>query len=263
MKRFCLFFLALLLLLNTQSALAFNGDENELFNGNEIGRVVIGNETSVDVYINDYFYKREVYVKGKNYTVINDFINQLFIINNAVFTVNQLEHLFYNNPNVDDYYDYMLKNMHYELNSINYDDVNDIMASTVPNDPCVWLRCSRCGMNPNVVPKTNYKSKASVIYTYKESNIGFALGLSAALFSIISLNLAITVSAAQKIAYYAVEQLTGISTDFYANKRIYQYYHNVCPNAVKEIAVPMVKVKGVLKEVPFADKQITYFYTAR
>lgn len=105
-------------------------------------------------YENDFIVSRNVLINDITYEVINDFENDLIIVNNFIFTLDQFTEAI--NLAGEDMYKYLLNNYELVQNSLNYEEVSKHLKR-IYEHPCEVLRCSRCSLNPNIVPRTNYK----------------------------------------------------------------------------------------------------------
>lgn len=225
------------------------------------------------IYLDDEVYKYLITEFDDTYTLTVDKINNTFILDEIVLTneqylqlvQEQLHLLTSKTRSVVPSLIVLASNQYEETKNISkvYDQKHDTYTYNVENhvheDFNPNTRCTMCPLNTTEIPTTNYSSNAIDIGVHSTNmEIAMTAGIIAAVASFLCYGMGAIASA---LISGVLTAIGAVSTPANLKYHGYQYTHNVCWIAIKEMRY--CYVTDTLTGTQRQDVATSYFYTQR
>lgn len=196
------------------------------------------NDNREMIYENDYITKFIATENNNEYTVVLDRINNLCIIDDKVYSINQMLSAY---DGTDNLYTSLLNSDYIYLNDLDYDsmfeETNNYILDLHPashGENIPTTRCNFCGLG-QTVPRSGYNSKGYVVVLKQYGGVGSLIFSNSATFVeslVAKLGIAVKRAALIKTSLVSMGIVAGMM--ILSGRTVKQYTHKTCPLAIKE-----------------------------
>lgn len=216
------------------------------------------------VYENSYVSKY-IYELDKEYTIILDRVNEYYIVDDSIYTFdsflsassvnpdNPLIVLLEENP-------LMINNVDYDAEYLRYESYETQTHTCNTNTSGISTFCVSCGIG-TTVPKDNYKDDGYVLTINKIDDVSPLVFSNSGTFAQ-QLAAIFKITIADAIAIRTNLIAIGFIAGMYliGDRTVKQYFHNICPKAIKEEQLIYIGEKDGKKAYNVTETR--YFFNA-
>lgn len=206
------------------------------------------------------------------YTIIDDRLNNLMIINDCVFSSDEFLNAY--DKYINNCFSYLTNSSNQKRNKTNYDILfNETQQYETQNHPCssknsfhsglISPYCTTCSLKTTTVPKSGYNTKGYVL-TIKKISDSAALIFSNSDEFVVALAKKLGITVAKAATIKAKLVALGIVVGMYivGNRTVKQYTHKICYKAIKEQEIIKLQDKKGKKK-DYSKTATRYYYNAR
>lgn len=216
------------------------------------------------IYENEYITKFTKNENNHEYTIVFDRINDLYVVDNKVYSNEQLIAAY---DGTDNLYTNLYNSDCLYYNNINYDELYEesktYMLDTHPADHgnIPSTRCNFCGIGLTV-PKSGYNSKGYIVTLKEYGGIGaLAFSNTTTFAEALAAKLGITLAKATTIKLQLLTVGVTAGMMVLSGRTIRQFTHKTCPLAIKE--QDLVQAGTSSKGIIYNVTDTRYFFNGK
>lgn len=221
------------------------------------------------IYENSYISKYTIVENDIIYTIIDDRMNDLLVINDYVYSSEEFLKIY--EEHTHNCFEYLMNQDNLVKNKVNYDLLfnktqnyeSQVHFCNNINVNGISTYCTTCPLKTTVVPKAGYNTKGYVLAIKKiTDSAALIFSNSDAFITALAKKLGITIAIATGIP--AKLLALGITYGMYivGDRTVKQYTHKVCYKAIKEEELIVLSDKGGKKK-EYKKTATRYYYNAR